>query len=349
MSNTPNTDIFKNVTNVTDDQASALIKSINSTVSQPLIGSPFSLNNVSKDTPNPEFDLATQINPSAIRLAALQSEYNVVMTMYQNAMQDYKKYISENALADIKASTTATTSTTSTTSTTATPATTATTATTAKTHLKINKSMYSDSAGSTNTISNVVDAEDCYSSCTLPSCTGATFDSNNKTCDLYGRIGTIYESEDIKYKSIIPVKEFPIIVLQMLSDKLDQLHEAITKQNAYLNILPSEESVLTNNGLSLTSKLIDKNKIDKEISDITNSMETKLKDSERFVRNKYSIYTLFNVIVMIMFAIYVWDFTFSIVTLLVIIMTVAINASIFSGIILFLYIFFYFYFQVGDY
>jgi K+-sensing histidine kinase KdpD len=135
----------------------------------------------------------------------------------------------------------------------------------------------------------------------------------------------------------------------MLSDKLGELHEAITKQNAYLNILPSEEAILTKNGTSLTSALIEKNKTDKEISDLTNSIETKLKDSERFVSNKYSIYTLLNAIAMILVAIYVWDFTFSMVTLVMIIMIIAINTSIFSGIILFLYIFFYFYFQIGNY
>lgn len=347
MSNAPlNADIFKNVTNVTDDQASALIKSINSASSQPLIGSTFSLGDVSKDTPNPEFDLATQINPSAIRLAALQSEYNVVMTMYQNAFQDYKKYISENAIAAVAAAQATTTPSTTTPSI---ATTTTATTTPSKTHLKINNSRYSDSVGSINTISNVVDAEDCYSSCTLPVCTGATFNFANKTCDIYGRVGTIYESEDTKYKSIIPVKEFPIIVLQMLSDKLDMLHEAITKQTAYLNILPSEEAILTNNGSSLTSKLIDKNKTDKEISDLTNSIETKLKDSDLFVRNKYSIYTLFIVIVMILFAIYARDITFTMVTLLMIIMIISINVSIFSGIILFLYIFFYFYFNMDNY
>jgi hypothetical protein len=340
MSNAPNTDIFKNVTNVTDDQASALIKSINSTASQPLIGSTFSLSDVSKDNPNPEFDLATEIKPSAIRLAALQSEYNVVMTMYQNAFQDYKKYISENAITSITTSKTTTTSMTEPTPTEPTPT---------KTHLKINNSRYSDSVGSTATIANIVDAEDCYSSCTLPVCAGATFNSANKTCDLYGSVGTIDESEDIKYKSIIPVKEFPIIVLQMLSDKLGELNEAITKQNAYLNILPSEDAILTKNGTSLTSALIEKNKTDKEISDLTNSIETKLKDSERFVSNKYSIYTLLNAIAMILVAIYVWDFTFSMITLVMIIMIIAINTSIFSGIILFLYIFFYFYFQIGNY
>lgn len=339
MSNAPNTDIFKNITNVTDDQASALIKSINSSASTPLIGSAFSLSDVSKNNPNPELDLATKINPSAIRLSALQSEYNVVMTMYQNAYQDYKKYISDNAISDITMPAT----------TPATPAATTTATTPAKTHLKINKSTYSDRVGSTSSIENVVDAEDCYESCTLPQCTGATFNSASKTCDLYGTVGTINGSDDIKYKSVIPVKEFPIIVLQMLSDKLDELHTAIAKQNTYLNILPKEETVLTGNGKTLTAALIEKNNTDKQIAHITDSIAMELKDSEMFVKNKYSIYTFSYVIVMILIAIYAWDFNVSLITLIMIIMIIAINTTIFSGIILFLYIFFYFYFQIADY
>jgi len=332
MSNAPNSEIFKNVTNVTDSQASELIKAINYYGANTLIGSAYSLRDVSLSEENPEFNLAKQIKPSAIRLASLQSEYNVVMTMYQNAHQDYKKFISDRALAALEIDSTADTPSEK----------------PAQTHIKINNTRYSDSVGSTSTVANVVDAEDCYSSCTLPQCKGATFNSDTKTCDFYGSVGSIYSTEDIKFKSIIPAKEFPVIVLQMLSVKLDQLHEAIKQQNSYLNILPKEETVLTQNGLALTTALIDKNNTDKQIQDITNSLEKELKDSHMFVKNKYSIYTFLNAIVMILLAIYAWNFTVSIITLVLIIMLIAINTSIFSGIILFLYILFYFYFNMDN-
>lgn len=336
MSKTTATDIFKNVTNVTDAQASALITAINSSKTDTLIGSSFSLNAASANQPNPEFDLATQIKPSAIRLAALQSEYNVVMTMYQNAYQDYKNSVAQSAAATIKSATDNLMGAT----------TTATTTTTAlPTHLKLTKTTYKDGNSATNTYTNIASSANCQTKCVYPACTGASYNSTTSTCNLYGGIGAVYDSGEMADESIIPVKEFPTIVLKMLSDKLDALQTAIKIQTTYLNILPTETSILTDNGSVLTSAAREKNRIDKIIADTNHTIQMKLDDSERFVRNKYSIYTLSIVIVMILFAIYAADVTFSIAILILIILIITINTTIFSGIILFMAIFFYGYLQ----
>lgn len=297
------------------------------------------ITNVSQSTASDLMNAVTAIDTSSsIKLAALQKEYDVVTTMYKNAYQSYITSLS---------------STVSTTNATTTNATTTTATTTPSTYL-FNKMKYNGPNGSKDIQSSTVtSAPMCQTLCANnPQCSGATYDASASgvNCWVRGGDGNI-DTGDEDQNAIISSREFPIIILQMLNDKLTALNQKISAEinNTYSKDANYKDNKsMRENRATLTQNVSETNEINEKIANITNTVEQQFVNSKQYVTQKYSIFTLYFVVLFVIIALYVANLTFSIITLILLILIITVNTNIFSGIILFLFILFYFYFTSGS-
>ena len=276
----------------------------------------------------------TDANSSVIKLAALQAEYKVVMTMYQNAYQNYITSISNNIAATATATTPAPA--------TATPSPDTPTAATTAAYMELPGKQYWGTTGLQEGAVNSKD--DCQTMCSnSPNCTGATFDSSLNYCWARSGDGSIDPGSSTQ-NAIILNNEFPIIVLKMLNDKLFQLNDDITNELQYTYSYTDQDQI-TKSQLSdqLTELIQNKNRINNIITSTTNTIGQEFNESELYVTQSYTYYNLYFVIILVLTALYIGNNVFSIITLILLILIITVNTTIFSGIaiLLLLLVFFY--------
>ena len=287
------------------------------------------ITNVSQTTASDLMNAITAIDTSsAIKLAALQKEYDVVTTMYKNAYQSYITSLSSNAT---------------------TPSSTTTASTTPSTYF-FNKMKYN---GSTDLqTSTVTSAPMCQTLCANnKQCTGATYNASASgvNCWVRGGDGNIATSTDDQI-AVVSSGQFPIIILQMLNEKLTTLNQKISAEinsTYFKDTNYKDNKSMIDMRATLTQNVKETNEINENIANITNTVEQQFDNSKQYVTQRYSIFTLYFVVLFVIIALYAANFTFSIITLILLILIISVNTNIFSAIILFLFILFYFYFTSG--